>query len=130
MDIKKFQLVTRTELLRDSGEVFDKLLRGRAALIEKHRKPQAVLLDIYDFYGLRAAAAFEVNKFEIYSGDLDQVVDNCEGEVDVYELVIGHYLAGEIDLSRAADLLDVPQEELSARFQRLEIPIRVGEGDG
>ena len=47
MDIKKFQMVTRTELQRDSGEVFDNLLRGRAALIEKHSKPQAVLLEIF-----------------------------------------------------------------------------------
>ena len=129
MDINNFQLVTRTELLRDSGEVFDKLLRGRAALIEKHRKPQAVLLDIYDFYGLRAAAVFKVNKFDIAPGDLDQVVENCEDEAETYLVVIGHYLAGEIDLSRAADLLDVSSEELSARFQRLQIPVRAGEGD-
>ncbi len=130
MDIKKFQLVTRTELIRESGDVFDKLLRGRAALIEKHRKPQAVLLDIYDFYGLRAAAAFEIKKFDITPGDLDQVVDNCEDEAETYLQVIGYYLAGEIGVSRAADLLDVPEEELSARFQRLEIPIREEEGDG
>ena len=129
MDINNFQLVTRTELLRDSGEVFDKLLRGRAALIEKHRKPQAVLLDIYDFYGLRAAAVFKVNKFDIAPGDLDQVVENCEDEAETYLLVIGHYLAGEIDLPRAADLLDVSSEELSARFQRLQILVRAGEGD-
>ena len=130
MDIKKFQLVTRTELIRESGDVFDKLLRGRAALIEKHRKPQAVLLDIYDFYGLRAAAAFEIKKFDITPGDMDQVVDSCEDEAEVYLQVIGYYLAGEIGLSRAADLLDVPEEELSARFQRLEIPIRAEEADG
>jgi hypothetical protein len=130
MDIHKFQLVTRTELLRDSGEVFDKLLRGRAALIEKHRKPQAVLLDIYDFYGLRAAAAFKVNKFEISPGDLDQAVDICEDEAETYLLVIGHYLAEEIGLHRAADLLDVPHDELSARFKRLQIPVRAEEGDG
>jgi len=130
MDIRKFQLVTRTELLRDSGNVFDKLLRGRAALIEKHRKPQAVLLDIYDFYGLRAAAAFKINKFDLTPGDLDQVVENSEDEAEAYLQVIGHYLAEEIDLYRAADLLDVPLEELSARFQRLEIPIRTGEDDG
>lgn len=129
MDINNFQLVTRTELLRDSGEVFDKLLRGRAALIEKHRKPQAVLLDIYDFYGLRAAAVFKVNKFDIAPGDLDQVVENCEDEAETYLVVIGHYLAGEIDLPRAADLLDVSSEELSARFQRLQILVRAGEGD-
>ena len=130
MDIKKFQLVTRTELIRESGDVFDKLLRGRAALIEKHRKPQAVLLDIYDFYGLRAAAAFEIKKFDITPGDMDQVVDSCEDEAEVYLQVIGYYLAGEIGLTRAADLLDVPEEELSARFQRLEIPIRAEEADG
>lgn len=130
MDIHKFQKVTRTELIRNSAEVFDKLLRGRAALIEKHGKPQAVLLDIYDFYGLQAAAAFEVNKFDIKPGDLDRVVEKCEDEAETHLLVIGNYLAGKIDLPRAADLLDVPLEELFARFQRLQIPARAEEGDG
>ena len=130
MDIGNFQLVTRTELTRDSGEVFDKLMRGRAALIEKHHKPQAVLLDIYDFYGLRAAAAFEINKFEIKTADLDQAVDKSEDEAETYLLVIGHYLAGGINLIKAAGYLGVPEEELRARFHRLQIPIREEEGDG
>ena len=60
---------------------------------------------------------------------LVSVVENCEDEAETYLLVIGHYLAGEIDLPRAADLLDVSSEELSARFQRLKIPVRAGEGD-
>jgi len=130
MDIHKFQIVTRTELIRDSGPVFDNLLRGRPALIEKHSKPQAVLLDIYDFYGLQAAAAFEIKKFDITPGDLDQVVDSCEDEAETYALVIGHYLAEEIELSRAAELLKTPSEEITARFLRLEIPVRAEEGDG
>lgn len=130
MDIHKFQIVARTELIRDSGPVFDNLLRGRPALIEKHSKPQAVLLDIYDFYGLQAAAAFKVKKFEIKPGDLDQVVEKSEDEAEAYELVIGHYLAEEIELSRAANLLKIPTEELTARFLRLEIPVRAEEGDG
>lgn len=130
MDIHKFQIVARTELIRDSGPVFDNLLRGRPALIEKHSKPQAVLLDIYDFYGLQAAAAFKVKKFEIKSGDLDQVVEKSEDEAETYELVIGHYLAEEIELSQAANLLKIPTEELTARFLRLEIPVRAEEGDG
>ena len=130
MDIHKFQQVTRTELIRDSGPVFDNLLRGRAALIEKHRKPQAVLLDIYDFYGLQAAAAFKVKKFDIKPGDLDRVVEKSEDEAEIYALVIGHYLAQKIELSRAANLLKIPTEELAARFLRLEIPVREEEGDG
>jgi hypothetical protein len=130
MDIGNFQLVTRTELLRDSGDVFDKLMRGRAALIEKHRKPQAVLLDIYDFYGLRAAAAFEFNKFEITAIDLDQAVENSESEADTHMMVIGKYMAGEIDLNKAAEYLGEPEEELKARFNRLQIPLTVEEGDG
>ncbi len=130
MDMDKFQLVTRTELIRESGPVFDNLLRGRPALIEKHSKPQAVLLDIYDFYGLQAAAAFKVKKFEIKPGDLDRVVEKTEGEAEAYALVIGHYLAEEIELSRAANLLKIPTEELTARFLRLEIPVREEEGDG
>jgi hypothetical protein len=130
MDMDKFQLVTRTELIRDSGPVFDNLLRGRPALIEKHSKPQAVLLDIYDFYGLQAAAAFKIKKFEIKPGDLDRVVEKSEDEAETYALVIGHYLAQEIELSRAANLLKIPTEELTARFLRLEIPVREEEGDG
>ncbi len=130
MDIQKFQLVTRTELIRESGEVFDNLLRGRPALIEKHSKPQAVLLDIYDFYGLQAAAAFEIKTFDITPGNLDQVVEKCEDEAETYALVIGHYLAEEIELSRAAELLKTPTEELTARFLRLDIPVREEEGDG
>lgn len=130
MYIRDFQRVTRTELQRDSREVFDKLIRGRAALIEKHGKPQAVLLDIYDFYGLRAAAGFAVNKFDISSGDLEQAVEACEDEAETHLLVIGHYLAGEIGLQKTAELLDVPVEELRARFNRLQIPIKPKEGDG
>lgn len=130
MDIHKFQIVTRTELIRDSGPVFDNLLRGRAALIEKHGKPQAVLLDIYDFYGLKAAAAFKINKFDIKSADLDEAVNKSEDEAETYLLVIGHYLAGEIDIKKAADYLDVPEEELKSRFIRLQIPVRAEEGDG
>jgi len=130
MDIHKFQIVTRTELIRDSGPVFDNLLRGRPALVEKHSKPQAVLLDIYDFYGLQAAAAFKVKKFDIKPGDLDRVVEKSEDEAEAYALVIGHYLAQEIELSRAANLLKIPTEELTARFLRLEIPVREEEGDG
>ena len=130
MDISKFQMVTRTDLQRDSGTVFDNLLRGRAALIEKHGKPQAVLLDIYDFYGLQAAAAFEIHKFEISSGDLDQVVEDSKDEAETHLIVIGHYLAGEIDLQKTADLLEVPEGELQSRFNRLQIPIRTKEGDG
>ena len=130
MDIHKFQIVTRTELIRDSGPVFDNLLRGRPALVEKHSKPQAVLLDIYEFYGLQAAAAFKVKKFDIKPGDLDRVVEKSEDEAEAYALVIGHYLAQEIELSRAANLLKIPTEELTARFLRLEIPVREEEGDG
>lgn len=130
MDIQDFQLVTRTELQRDSAEIFDKLIRGRAVLMEKHGKPQAVLLDIYDFYGLRAAAGFVVNKFDISSGNLDQTVEACENEAETHLLVIGHYLAGEIGLQKTADLLDVPVEELRARFNRLQILIKTKEGDG
>ena len=130
MDIHKFQIVTRTELIRDSGPVFDNLLRGRPALVEKHSKPQAVLLDIYDFYGLQAAAAFKVKKFDIKPGDLDRVVEKSKDEAEAYALVIGHYLAQEIELSRAANLLKIPTEELTARFLRLEIPVREEEGDG
>ena len=40
-----------------------------------------------------------------------------------------HYLAGAISLGRAAELLELPALDLQARFQRLDVPLKLGPKD-
>jgi hypothetical protein len=126
MEAHEFLKVSRTDLIRDAGEIFDSLLRGSVALIEKRGRPQAVLMDIYDFYSLRAAARYGSQPAETEPGKLNEFVKREPGEYELHVKVIGQYLAEEICLA-AAELLGIPEMELKSRFLRLQIPIR-GEG--
>jgi len=129
MDKQELLKVTRTDLVRDSGEIFDSLMRGSVAVIEKRGKPQAILIDVYDFYCLRAAAAYGIQEEDLSSEELDKFVNSGPGEDELHVKVIGQYLAEGISLERAAELLGIPFTELKARFMRLHIPIRVGENN-
>ena len=129
MDKQELLKVTRTDLVRDSGEIFDSLMRGSVAVIEKRGKPQAILIDVYDFYSLRAAAAYGIHEEDLSSEELDKFVNSGPGEDELHVKVIGQYLAEGISLERSAELLGIPFTELKARFMRLHIPIRVGENN-
>ena len=43
--------------------------------------------------------------------------------------MLAHYLAEEISLGRAAELLDLPWIDLRTRFLRLDVPLRIGPAD-
>jgi len=129
MDNKEIFKVTRTDLVRDAGEVFDNLMRGGMAMIEKRGKPQAMLIDVYDFYSLRAAAAYGVQEVELSPEELKDYVNSGPGEDELHVKVIGQYLAEGITLEEAAELLGIPSLELKSRFLRLHIPIRGGENN-
>ena len=46
-----------------------------------------------------------------------------------YNLVMAHYLAGAISLSRMAELLELPWLDLRARLHRLDVPLRTPPAD-
>jgi hypothetical protein len=46
-----------------------------------------------------------------------------------YNLVLAYYLAEEISLSRAAELLDIPWLDLRTHFLRLDVPLRAAPAD-
>ncbi len=48
---------------------------------------------------------------------------------DSWDLVLAHYLAQSISLARAAELLELSPFELRTRFQRLDVPLRMGVRD-
>jgi hypothetical protein len=129
MENKEIFKVTRTDLVRDAGEVFDSLMRGGMAMIEKRGKPQAILIDIYDFYSLRAAAAYGIQEVKLSPEELDEFVNSGPGEDELHVKVIGQYLAEGITLEEAAKLLGIPSPELKSRFLRLHLPIRGGENN-
>jgi predicted HTH domain antitoxin len=119
------QKITRTELARSTRKVLDNVQRGRAALIEKHGQPEAAILDILDYYILRAVTYFHAESIETNPEGLTaEEVSNREEKEDQYVLVVSHYLAEAVSLSRAAELLHVPALELRTRFQRLNVPLR------
>jgi len=126
MENRELIIVTRTDLARDAGEVFDSLMRGSMAMIEKRGKPQAILIDVYDFYSLRAAAAYGVHEVELSAEELEEFVNSGPGEDELHVKVIGQYLAEGISLEKAAELLGIPSTELKSRFVRLNLPIREG----
>jgi hypothetical protein len=46
-----------------------------------------------------------------------------------YDLILAYYLADEIGLSRAAELLGLPWLDLRTRFLRLDVPLRPAPAD-
>jgi hypothetical protein len=52
-----------------------------------------------------------------------------KGEQERYDLIMAHYLAGAISLSRAAELLGLAWVDLRARAIRLDVPLRTAPAD-
>ncbi len=122
--------VRKTELARNTKQVINAVLRGQTAFIEDHGEPEAAIIDITDYYILRAAMRFYAHPpaidAESEAGLSDAEADAAGGLQERYNLVIAHYLAGAISLGRMAELLGLPMADLQMRFVRLDIPLRLG----
>jgi predicted HTH domain antitoxin len=76
---------------------------------------QAVLLNPLDFRLLRALAHCTIEEKE-----RGQEADDPDARI------LRAYLADEINLGKAAELLDLSRFELQASFLRLGVPLRLG----
>jgi hypothetical protein len=63
------------------------------------------------------------------SGLSDEIVAAQPSLQAKYNLILAHYLAEEISLSRAAELLDIPWLDLRTHFLRLDVPLRAAPAD-
>ncbi len=120
--------VRKTELARNTRQVIKAVLRGETAVIEDHGEPEAAIIDIVDYYILRAVMRYHARPPAI---GLDAGLSNAEaaaaaGLQERYNLVMARYLADSITLSRAAELLNLPPLDLRLRFVRLDVPLRLG----
>ena len=87
-------------------------------------------MDIVDYYLLRAAMHYHAHPPAVEDDGLsEEAVAARESAQEQTNLILAHYLAGAISLSRAAELLQLPWLDLRTRFLRLDIPIRTAPKD-
>jgi hypothetical protein len=117
--------ISKTELARKIRQVFRSVQRGGAVIVESHGQPEAAILDIPDYYILRAVTRFQAERPEI-DPETGLPEDALFGmpEQERYKRVIAHYLSGGISLGRAAELLELPWVDLRARLHRLGVLMR------
>ncbi|MFY9822923.1 MAG: UPF0175 family protein [Thermoanaerobaculia bacterium] len=107
--------ISQADLAKRTQDLVDRVKHGEVAVVETSGQEQAVLLDPLDFRLLQALAQCAIQEKE-----LGQEADNP----DVSSLRA--YLAGEISLGKAAELLDLSRFELQDRFLRLGVPLHLG----
>ena len=107
--------ISQADLARKTQEVVDRVQHGEVAVVESSGHEQVVLLDALDFRLLQALAQCAIG-----TAEQSQEADDPETGV------LRDYLAGEISLGKAAELLDLSWFELKERFLRLRVPLRLG----
>lgn len=118
----------KTELSRNTRQIIRAAQRGQTVVIEHHGQPEVAIIDIADYHILRALAYYYAHSPQIESGSglSDEAVAAQPDLQAQYDLVLAYYLAEEISLGRAAELLDLPSIDLRTRFLRLDVPLRIG----
>lgn len=124
--MEMIQHIPKTSLARKTREVLQAVQRGQTVVVEHHGQPEVAIVDIIDYYLLRAAMYYHAHtpSLEDRTGLSDDEVSALESAQEQMNLVLSHYLAEVISLSRAAELLQLTWLDLRTRFLRLDIPIR------
>jgi prevent-host-death family protein len=134
MIMERVTVISRTDLARRTRQIVDRVRRGDTVLVESYGEEQIVLVDILDYRIMRAVAAYHA--LSPHSSPLSDPETEPSGltEAELLESepqvrwnrVIAAYLDGQINLGRAASLLDLSRFELDDRFRRLDVPRRMG----
>ena len=125
------QRISKTDLARNTRRVIREAQRGYTVLVENHGQAEVAIMDIMDFQIQQAAIKY-LSKPKNYNQDIDvteAVLDSLDDDQARCDLVIGHYLALHMSLGRAAELLNLPFDDLRGRLVRLGIPLQVGPED-
>ena len=125
--MEELQYVRKTDLARQTRKVIRDAQRGLTVVVESHGQPEAAIIDIVDYYILRAIMRYHAALVtgEPGSGLSDEALAGLDPQA-VYDRVVSSYLAEAISLGRAAELLELPWLDLRTRFIRLDVPLRQG----
>ena len=107
--------ISQADLADKTQEVVNRVQHGEIAFVEQSGREQAVLMDPLDFRLLRALADCAIS-----SEESDRFALSTDGGA------LGAYLAEQISLGKAADLLGLSRFELQERFLRLGVPLHLG----
>lgn len=106
-------VVSRTDLARNTREIVDQVRNGETVVVQSHGQDQVVLLDAFDYRILNALAKVATAEAEAFgAGTIEQVMYDYSHE--------------RISLAKAAEVLGLARFDLAARFERLDIPLRIG----
>jgi PHD/YefM family antitoxin component YafN of YafNO toxin-antitoxin module len=106
-------VVSRTDLARNTRAIVDQVRNGQTVVVQSHGQDQIVLLDALDYRILNALAKVATAEAEAFAAD-------------TIEQVMYDYSHERISLAKAAEVLRLPRFDLAARFERLDIPLRIG----
>lgn len=134
--------ISRTDLARRTRQIMEQARRGRTVIVESYGEEQVALLDAADYRCLRAIAAYfalpphpaPINDPSLTPRGLDEAevqaaVAAAEGDPQAaWNRILAAYLDGDISLGRAAQLLGMDRYDLTERFSRLGLPLRLGSG--
>lgn len=109
--------ISRTDLARNTREIVDQVRRGQPVLVQSYGEDQVVLLDALDYRILRALVNYAVGKVAA------QIVEAVE---DPFNGIMHAYLDSRISLAKAAEQMNLSRYELMERFERLNVPLRIG----
>jgi predicted HTH domain antitoxin len=105
--------ISRTDLARNTREIVDQVRKGYTVFVQSYGEDQIVLLDLLDYKILKALVDYA----------LRETTDSRAGDVTE---VMHRYLDEQISLAKASEILGLSRYELMERFERLEIPLRLG----
>jgi prevent-host-death family protein len=99
--------VRKTNLARNTSQIIRNVLRGQPAVIESHGQPEVAIVDVADYFILRAVARYHENPPTI---NPDGLTDNEADQLTVPERfnVVMAYLARAISTGRTAELSNLP----------------------
>ena len=117
--------ISKTDLARNTRQVINDVLRGQAAFIESHGKPEAAIIDIVDYRILRVVMRYHASRPKIdASTGLSEVEltaqRGCPGMVRSGD---GPLPGGKHQPGRVAELLGTSWLDLRTRCLRLDVPL-------
>ena len=105
--------ISRTDLARNTREIVDQVRKGYTVFVQSYGEDQIVLLDLLDYKILKALVDYALREAtDLRAGDVTEVMHR--------------YLDEQISLAKASEILGLSRYELMERFDRLEIPLRLG----
>ena len=131
------QRVRKTDLARNTRNVIQAVQHGHPAIVEHNGEPEAAILDIVDYYLLRALVRYYTSRgtSPVFGEAPPSTAADRQDRPDPgktqrrYDQVLKEYLDSGMSLGRAAELLSLPTLDLQARLVRLDIPLRTGPSD-